>query len=103
MKLIYKGVELDSTTEHELFCTNEKLGFDVEINFSETFCKERKVERVVKYHNVTEVHNKFKSFDSDGDKIAFESDIHCTGGWRYIKDIEQVIITDATEVAEDYN
>ena len=32
--------------------------------------------------------------------IAFESDIHATGQWKYLADLKSVVISDATEFNE---
>ncbi len=91
-KLIYLGTELNVNKEHELFPTDKTLGFDAIIVYKDGHGEVR--------HNLTEVHHLFKSpFEQS---IAFESDIHSTGGTAKVQDIEIVIVVLATEKAKEY-
>lgn len=91
-KLIFLGTELDVNKEHELFPTNKTLGFDAIIVYKNGHGEVR--------HNLTEVHHLFNTVFEPG--IAFESDIHSTGGTAKVQDIEIVIIVLATEKAKEY-
>ena len=91
-KLIFLGTELDVNKEHELFPTNKTLGFDAIIVYKNGRGEIR--------HNLTEVHHLYKSPFEPG--IAFESDIHSTGGTAKVQDIEAVVIVLATEKAKEY-
>lgn len=91
-KLIFLGTELNVNKEHELFPTDENLGFDAIIVYKDGRGEVR--------HNLTEVHHLYKSpFEPS---IAFESDIHSTGGTAKVQDIEIVIVVLATSKAEQY-
>lgn len=78
MKLLINGIEIKSTEPVELLFTN-KLGVDVKIIYAAdcSFCKGQEHYEI--FHNVTEVHNLYKSLQQDAKKVAFESDIHATG------------------------
>lgn len=90
MKLIYLGEELDATQEHEL--TNDFThGVDTVI-----IGKDGRVET---RNNCTEVHHLYKGIEPS---IAFESDIHLTGGTRKVEEIETVVIVKAAETSENY-
>ena len=91
-KLIFLGTELDVNKEHELFPTNKTLGFDAIIVYKNGHGEVR--------HNLTEVHHLYKNpFEPS---IAFESDIHSTGGTAKVQDIVAVVIVLATEKANEY-
>ena len=91
-KLIFLGSELNVNKEQELFPTDKTLGFDAIIVYKDGRGEVR--------HNLTEVHHLYKSpFEPS---IAFESDIHGTGGTAKVENIEIVIIVLATEKANEY-
>lgn len=91
-KLIFLGTELDVNKEHELFPTNKTLGFDAIIVYKDGHGEVR--------HNLTEVHHLYKpSFEPS---IAFESDIHGTGGTAKVESIDTVVVVLATSEAENY-
>jgi hypothetical protein len=91
-KLFYLGTELDVKKEHELFPTNKTLGFDAIIVYKDGRGEIR--------HNLTEVHHLYSSpFEPS---IAFESDIHGTGGTAKVQDIDTVVIVLATSKADEY-
>ena len=91
-KLIFLGTELDVKKEHELFPTDETLGFDAIIVYKDGHGEVR--------HNLTEVHHLYETpFEPS---IAFESDIHGTGGTAKLENIEIVVVVLATEKAEEY-
>jgi hypothetical protein len=92
-KLIFLGRELDVNKEHELFPTNKTLGFDAIIVYKNGHGEVR--------HNLTEVHHLFKGHSFEAG-IAFESDIHSTGGTARVHEIEIVIVVLATEKANEY-
>ena len=91
-KLIFLGTELDVNKEHELFPTNKTLGFDAIIFYKDGHGEVR--------HNLTEIHHLFNTVFEPA--IAFESDIHSTGGTAKVENIEVVIIVLATEKANEY-
>ena len=101
MKLIYLGEEIDSTLEHEL-CSENEFGFDVTITYTPKswMSVDNGSQLTCKIFNCTEVHNRYTSFH--GERIAFESDIHCTGGTRDIEEIESVVIELATFKSDGY-
>lgn len=107
MRIIHNNAEIDSTKEHEIISSDDVFGFDVQITFSKSFCEKAKLEgkdRVRTYHNFTEVHNLFESLVKDSQKrIAFESDIHGTGFWKYLDDIDEVVISDAKKLFSSFN
>ncbi len=92
-KLIFLGTELDVKKEHELFPTDENLGFDAIIVYKDGHGEVR--------HNLTEVHHLFKGHTFEPG-IAFESDIHSTGGTAKVESIDTVVIVLATSKAEEY-
>lgn len=121
MKLVFLGQTLDQDTEHEIFANpaeyyTEKFdsngidpykfkehqsnypefseyGFNAKVRFT----KEGRYEGAVHtYYNLTEIHNLFGNFEPRPE-IAFESDIHGTGGTRYLQDIISVRVTPATK------
>lgn len=79
-RLIYLGTSLDIGKEHELHSDNE-FGFDVTITFNGGSIQTR--------NNVTEIHHLYKSYSP---AIAFESDIHSTGGTVRLNVIDVVVI-----------
>lgn len=79
--LIYLGTELNVNNEIELFAENE-LGFDAVIIYNDGSVETR--------NNLTEVHHLYKTPFEPG--IAFESDIHGTGGTVKIENIDSVVI-----------
>ena len=114
MKLVFLGQILDQNKEYEIFAHSEdhfelykrnnephqsnypefsEYGFNAKIRFT----KEGRYEGAVHtYYNLTEIHNLFGNFEPRPE-IAFESDIHGTGGTRYQQDIISVRITPATK------
>lgn len=52
------------------------------------------------YRNVTEFHYLFKNYD--GEQIAIESDLHGTGGTRYLNAIKFIKISKELEMKESY-
>lgn len=91
-KLIFLGTELDVKKEHELFPTDKTLGFDAIIVYKDGRGEVR--------HNLTEIHHLYKTpFEPS---IAFESDIHGTGGTVKLETIEVVVIVLATIKADEY-
>ena len=91
-KLIFLGTELDVKKEHELFPTDKTLGFDAIIVYKDGRGEVR--------HNLTEVHHLYSSpFEPS---IAFESDIHGTGGTAKVESIDTVVVVLATSKAENY-
>lgn len=111
MKLFLNGIELDASQEHELIADNE-FGFDVDIVYEHdimvnTNSGERDMYKEVGYfqhfNNCTEVHHRYeRSLPFDVDKIAFESDIHCTGCTRDIKHLKFVHVRNATVKSDNY-
>jgi|LakMenEpi03Aug12_release.lakeMendotaPanAssembly.Ray.scaffolds.fasta_scaffold4151243_1 hypothetical protein len=89
--LIYLGTELNVNNEIELF-TENKLGFDAVIIYNNGSVETR--------HNLTEVHHLYKTpFEPS---IAFESDIHSTGGTVKVEDIDSVVIVLSAVKHENY-
>ena len=89
-KLIHLGTELNINIEHELF-TEHEFGFDAIIIYKDGEVQTR--------NNLTEVHHLYKStFES----IAFESDIHSTGGTVRLEDIDIVVIVLSVIKHENY-
>lgn len=85
--LTFKGTQLDSSIEHELFPTeDDKYGFIAYVEYQNG--------QVQVFHNLTEVHWRFKSGFSDP-QVAFESDIHSIGCTRTIDMLRSVIIQQA--------
>lgn len=73
--------------------SNKNLGFDVLIKFKES-SPFGAVEET--RYNVTEIHCFYKSVGGERDRIAFESDIHGTGGtlrMDYIEEYEAKLST----------
>ncbi len=101
MKLIYLGTELDSSKEHDLN-SETKYGFNVKLTYTKdcSFSIHKGKQIVETYHNLTQVHNRFKRFFGDENKhsIAFESDIHETGCHRELKILESVVIKEANRL-----
>ena len=97
MKLIYLGEEIDSTKEKEIF-SGCKFGFNVIVAYKidSWMSKAHGSQIVDKFHNLTEIHNLFHRHFGEK-SIAFESDIHQTGCYRNIEDIEIVDIHIATK------
>ena len=110
MKIYYKGEELDPETEWELI--NTEKGFLVLCKLNKDYLESlmaktssitytEEIENRVVYCNITEIHNRFKSFPQI-DKIAFESDIH-TNGCAYSIDVFEIVyIYDAEEIYDGY-
>ena len=76
----------------------ENKGFDVHIWFKEG--TPYGVDEI--RHNITEIHYLYGDMLNKRDKVAFESDIHGTGGTikiEYIKEFEAKI---ATKIADHY-
>ena len=91
-KLIYLGKELDVKTEHELI-NNFHFGVNCFITNIDGTTDTR--------NNCTEVHHIYDSL-STRERIAFESDLHGTGGTRDIKEIQSVVITKADKMEDHY-
>lgn len=93
MKLIYlnedASIELDTSIEQELYET--KYGFNINIVYKNVEFKNLEI------FNCTEVHHLYRK-----NKIAFESDIHCTGFTNDITDIESVVIKKSNKIKENF-
>ena len=90
-KLIYLGTELNVNNEIELFAKND-LGFDAIIVYNDG--------RVETRNNLTEIHHLFHTPFLPS--IAFESDIHGTGGTVEIYRINIVVIVLSANKSENY-
>ena len=101
MKLFLNDLELDASKEYELI-TDSEFGFDVDIVYErdiliqtlngETVDLYESVGYFQHINNCTEVHHRYESYlPFDVNKIAFESDIHCTGCNRDINHITNVL------------
>lgn len=100
MELKILGKKIDSSLEHELFADEilHPFGFNARI----VFAKESPYEgRTDIYHNLTEIHNRFKGCEFCP-QIAFESDIHYVGGTRRINEIVSVRVTKAKHLYKSY-
>lgn len=53
-------------------------------------------------HNVTEIHYLYNSLTGERDSIAFESDIHGTGGTLKVAHIKEFEATIAKKIAPNY-
>lgn len=93
MNLLYYKEPLDLAKEHEIL-SDKSYGFNVVVQRKNEILPEI-------YHNVTEVHYLFPSLHNDK-RIAFESDIHCTGLTSSIEHITSVIITDAAKIEDQF-
>lgn len=89
-RLIYLGTPLDIGKEHEFRSDNE-FGFDITITYNGGEIEFR--------NNITEVHHLYKSYSP---AIAFESDIHSTGGTVRLNDIDVVVIVMASFKHDSY-
>ena len=101
-KLIYFDKELNIIVEHELYADSE-FGFDVVLVYDKKFeaCVFEGKQIIEHVHNLTEVHHLFKGFALHNEKrCAFESDIHRTGFWRNVDELESVTITKSTKKYE---
>lgn len=77
----------------------KNFGFNVEIWFK----KESPFGEVSEIrHNVTEIHYLFKDLLRKADSIAFESDIHGTGGNLKVKWIKEFEAKLADKIEESY-
>ena len=87
---------ISKVLDHELEIFYDDFGVDVEIITHElsTYTSHKR-------HNVTEFHFLFPSITGD-ERVAFESDIHCTGGNMLVNVIKEIIITKATKKSENY-
>ena len=101
MELRILGKKLDSSLEHEVFADEvlHPFGFNARIIFTKESVY---VYKVNIYHNLTEVHHMCDMFDNSSDSIAFESDIHQTGGTRKINEIVSVKVTIAKRLHKSY-
>lgn len=90
MRKLYLGTKLNINIEHELFTENE-FGFDAIIIYKDGEVETR--------NNLTEIHH---LYESQFESIAFESDIHCTGGTVRLEDIDIVVIVLAAIKHENY-
>jgi len=100
-KLIYLGVELDNTKQHELI-TDHKFGFKVTVVFNENRLWPDKHEVFNNCHEVHFMYGANCGYDGDGPRVAFESNIHSTGGTRALNQIDSITIELATENAENW-
>lgn len=82
----FDGTSVDG--EHE-FKTGSEFGFKVTLVFKENSIYEKKQET---FNNITEVHSNY----ANSGRVAIESDIHRTGFTYKIKDVETLIIEEAT-------
>lgn len=85
MKITYFELEIDSTKEIELV-TKYPFGFKVTVLYTKAGNFKGKTEVL---NNITEVHH---MYDERNKQIAFESDIHQTGGTHNISDIDSIHI-----------
>jgi hypothetical protein len=91
MKLFFKNLALDANKEHELFPISE-FGFTAVIVLKDNTIEVR--------NNLTEIHHLFDCVIEKS--IAFESDIHSTGGTMNIDKIDTVVIFEQEYLAKDY-
>lgn len=99
MILIHNGTALSVDVERNII-TSRKYGLDAICIFRKGSYKEGKDGRQVihHWHNLTQVHLGYEHMLNKRDRIAFESDIHCAGGWRLIDEIDMVIIHNSTKM-----
>ncbi len=77
----------------------ENKGFDVQIWYK----KDSPFGEVSEIrHNVTEIHYLYKSLIGQPDSVAFESDIHATGGTVKIEFMKEFEAKLSTVIAENY-
>lgn len=94
-KITFLGSELDNTKEHEIFASTEhKFGLKAIVKFKD----ER--DGVHNFNNLTEVHYMYKTFDKP--KVAFESELHHTGGTRELDRLESIEIVVAEGMAQEW-
>jgi len=91
-QLVNDGIALDPNKEHEIF--NHENGLKVTVSFGPKFSSKTAV-----FRNITEVHWMYPSIHEK--RVAFESDIHCTGYTYAISDILSVSTEKETEIAEE--
>ena len=99
VEISVNGFKYNSKLE-EIIEPSSKYGYDAVVTFKKGAygCKYNE-QLVVKLYNLSEIHNRYSTYDNKG-KIAFESDIHATGQWKYLADLKSVVISDATEFNE---
>lgn len=105
MKLIFLGKELNPRIEHELI-SDSLLGYKVTITFKEgSGMLKSGHDRIEVRNNCHEVHSLYhrvKCTETDSERIAFESNIHGTGGTLPVDEIESVVIEEALIQEENY-
>jgi hypothetical protein len=84
MDLVYLGDNLDASVEHELI-NNFKFGVNATVDVFN--------ERIV-YTNLTEIHHRYHTPVRDK-RIAFESNLHGTGGTASVTSIKRVSVEPA--------
>jgi hypothetical protein len=110
MTITFLGNKLDSLVEHELNSNNE-YGFTVVVHKSKELVENGYSAKgklryftipahVIVYHNVTEVHSRYREGLRPG--IAFESDLHATGGTREISSTMSVDIQPSKRMYKSY-
>ena len=99
----YLGSVLDSSKEHELF-SEKSFGFDISVEYTSDSWMAKAGHSTSNFNNCTEFHWRYTDiFNVDpSDGVAFESDIHCTGCTRKIKDIKSVTIVEADKLHNRY-
>lgn len=99
MILIVNGMNLSVDVERNIV-TSRKFGFDAICIFKKGSYKEGKDGKQVihHWHNLTQIHLGYEHMPNKRDRIAFESDIHCAGGWRLIDEIDTVIIHNSVKM-----
>jgi len=102
MKLTYLGNELNPDKEHELI-TDHKFGFAILVKYKESSSYYEQHKRGMDtFNNCHEVHWMYNLGNPDPTiRVAFESNIHSTGGTRSIDHFESIEITLADK--EDSN
>ena len=112
MKLFFNDIELDASKEHELVADTE-FGYDVDIVYESDVMRHTINGDIVDmykaigyeqhFNNCTEVHHLYERDLPFGEhRIAFESDIHCTGCTREINYIKSVHVKTATVKSDNY-
>lgn len=92
--IVYLGEQLSPDQEHDLFAPENSDGFNISYTL-----KGKKV----RAQNITEFHFMFPPmFPNMENRVAFESDIHCTGYWNFIKDVDDIVITLSNKDYDSY-
>jgi len=102
MDILFNNKKLDSSKEHEIFADSEN-GFKVTVSYSNSFYGFDKGVKSEIFYNVTEIHHKYPDIIHDeGVRIAFESDVHCTGCNRNISDINSIVIENCDKIYSNF-